>query len=227
MQVFRDIGQFEQRTAANFGNWLARIADNRLCDAIKQHDRAKHGGNLQQLENAAGHDSSLVSLWDWLAAADTSPDSIVSREEAVQALRVALAGLPHDQQMAIRIRFLEGKSLSPRSPWPRTPAVISSGISTSWKLRPANLSLYDAHYRDPFGAVSSKYARRWPAGRMPVRVRDNETGLSVIVQESYDKIIGQPLSQMRQGLILLSLITFGFSAAVIVPLWGVILRLVR
>lgn len=85
----------------------------------------------------------------------------------------------------------------------------------------------DANYRDPFGAVSPKYGKRWLAGRMPVKVRGNETGLSVIVQESYDKIIGQPLSQMRQGLILLSLITFGLSAAVIVPLWGIILRLVR
>ena len=62
---------------------------------------------------------------------------------------------------------------------------------------------------------------------MPVKVRGNDTGLSVIVQESYDTIIGQPLSQMRQGLILLSVISFGLSAAVIVPLWGIILRLVR
>ena len=85
----------------------------------------------------------------------------------------------------------------------------------------------DANYRDPFGEVSQKYEKRWLAGRMPVKVRGNDTGLSVIVQESYDNIIGQPLSQMRQGLFLLSVITFGLSTAVIVPLWGIILRLVR
>lgn len=85
----------------------------------------------------------------------------------------------------------------------------------------------DANYRDPFGEVSPKYKKRWLAGRMPVQVRGNDTGLSVIVQESYDNIIGQPLSQMRQGLILLSVISFVLSAAAIVPLWGIILRLVR
>jgi serine/threonine protein kinase len=85
----------------------------------------------------------------------------------------------------------------------------------------------DANYRDPFGEVSPKYKKRWLAGRMPVKVRGNDTGLLVIVQESYDNIIGQPLSQMRRGLILLSVITFGLSIAVIVPLWGIILRLVR
>jgi hypothetical protein len=85
----------------------------------------------------------------------------------------------------------------------------------------------DDAYRDPFGAVHPKYDRRWLADRLPVQVRGRDTGLSVIVQESYDEIIGRPLAQMRRGLILLSLITLGLSAAVIVPLWGIVLRLVK
>lgn len=125
LQAFRDIGQFEQRSDATFGNWLACIADNRLCDAIKQHDRVKHGGDLRRLEDAAGNDSSILSLWDWIAAADTSPGSIVAREEAVQALQVALAALPNDQRAAIRMRFLEGKSLEETaSALDRTPDAV-------------------------------------------------------------------------------------------------------
>ena len=68
---------------------------------------------------------------------------------------------------------------------------------------------------------------RWLAGQWPVEARGEATGLAVIVQERYDQIIGQPLAQMRRGLVLLSLITLGLSTAVIVPLWGIILRLVR
>jgi serine/threonine-protein kinase len=86
---------------------------------------------------------------------------------------------------------------------------------------------FDADYRDPFGLIAAKYAKRWLASRLPVKVRGSDCGLSVIVQESYDQIIGQPLTQMRRGLVLLSLITLGLSAAAIVPLWGLILRLVR
>src|SRR5687767_9841802 len=52
-QAFRDIGRFEQRDDATFGNWLARIAENRLLDAIKQHDCAKRGGDLQRVSDAA------------------------------------------------------------------------------------------------------------------------------------------------------------------------------
>lgn len=51
--------------------------------------------------------------------------------------------------------------------------------------------------------------------------------MDVIVQESYDETIGRPLDELRRGLIVLSLITLGLSAAVIVPLWGIVLRLVR
>jgi hypothetical protein len=87
--------------------------------------------------------------------------------------------------------------------------------------------MVDADYRDPFGEAHPKYAKRWLAGRLPVKVRGINTGLSVIVQESYDQIIGQPLAQMQRGLVLLSLITLGLSAAVIVPLWGIILKLVK
>jgi len=85
----------------------------------------------------------------------------------------------------------------------------------------------DANYRDPFAGESSHYNQRWLAGQLPVKVRGADTGLSVIVQESYGQIIGQPLREMRRGLILLSLATLALSAAVIIPLWVMILRMVR
>jgi RNA polymerase sigma-70 factor (ECF subfamily) len=110
-QAFRDIAQFQHRADASFGNWLAKIAENRLCDVIKEHDRAKRGGDMQRVEDAAGSDSSILSLWDWIAAADTSPGSIMARDEALNALQAALAALPAEQRAAIQLRFLEGKSL--------------------------------------------------------------------------------------------------------------------
>ena len=111
MQAFRDIATFEQRTDAGFGDWLARIAENRLCDAIRQHDRPKHGGDLRRVEDAPRDDSRIVSLWDWIAADDTSPASAAVRSEALQALQVALAALPEDQRAAIQMQQLEGKSV--------------------------------------------------------------------------------------------------------------------
>ena len=91
----------------------------------------------------------------------------------------------------------------------------------------------EAHRRampdDPWLAllVDPYYRQRWLAGQQPVMARGKDTRLRVIVQESYDALIGQPLTDLRSGLILLSLATLLLSAAVIIPLWTLILRLVR
>src|SRR4051812_29008255 len=53
LQAFRDIVRFEQRPDASFSDWLARIADNRLYDAIKEQDRQKRGGDLCRVEDVA------------------------------------------------------------------------------------------------------------------------------------------------------------------------------
>jgi RNA polymerase sigma-70 factor, ECF subfamily len=110
-QAFRDIRSFEPRGGANFGNWLAKIAENRLLDAIKEHDAPKRGGDLRRVSDAARDESRILSLWDWIAASDTSPSSVVAREEALHALNVALAALPPDQREAIRLKHFEGKSV--------------------------------------------------------------------------------------------------------------------
>lgn len=111
-QAFRDIGRFEPRAEGSFGKWLARIADNRLLDAIKQHDCEKRGGGMRQVNSLSEHDSRVLSLWDWIAADESSPSSIVARDEALAALQVALASLPHDQQEAVRLMHLEGMSVT-------------------------------------------------------------------------------------------------------------------
>lgn len=125
LQAFRDIAHFQPRTDATFGDWLARIAENRLCDAIRQHDRPKHGGDLQRVADCPRDDSRILSLWDWIVATDTSPPSAAVRGEAVQALQVALAALPDDQRLAIQLQHLEGRSVEEAAAaMGRTPGAI-------------------------------------------------------------------------------------------------------
>jgi tRNA A-37 threonylcarbamoyl transferase component Bud32 len=85
----------------------------------------------------------------------------------------------------------------------------------------------NADYRDPLGKFAPAYAGRYLASLMPVKAGGKDTRLRVIVQADYDQLIGRSLTQMRRGMIVLGLLTFALSAAAIVPLWGVILRLVR
>jgi RNA polymerase sigma-70 factor, ECF subfamily len=110
LQAFRDIGRFEPRAGASFGDWLSRIAEHRLLDAIKRHDRKKRGGGMAQV-GTAGDDSCLMPLLDWIAGDEAHPSSQAARAEALHALNVAIAGLEPDQRDAIRLRLLEGLSL--------------------------------------------------------------------------------------------------------------------
>jgi RNA polymerase sigma-70 factor (ECF subfamily) len=110
--AFRDIGRFEPRPGATFRDWLHRIADNRLYDAIKQHDRKRHGGDLHRIQEGERADGSVRSLWECIAGGDCSPASVAAQSEALQALQVALAGLSAEQRTAIQMHLLEGKSLA-------------------------------------------------------------------------------------------------------------------
>lgn len=111
LQVFRDMTRFELRDDSTFGDWISRIADNRLYDAIRQHGRQKHGGDLRRVPEEAHADGSIASLWEWTASGHTSPGSVAARSEALHALEVALASLPAEQRTAIQMRLLDGKSL--------------------------------------------------------------------------------------------------------------------
>jgi RNA polymerase sigma-70 factor (ECF subfamily) len=111
LQAFRDITRFEPRADATFGDWLNRIAENRLLDAIKQHDCEKRGGGWHRVGEGIGDESGMAPLLDWIASDDKSPSSVVARGEALQALQVALASLDQDQREALRLRLVEGKSL--------------------------------------------------------------------------------------------------------------------
>jgi RNA polymerase sigma-70 factor (ECF subfamily) len=111
LQAFRDVQRFEPRSDASFGDWLSRIAENRLLDSIKMHDRQKRGGNWGRVGEGSPDDSRLAPLLDWIAGAEAPPSSIVARAEALQALTVAIASLEQDQREAIRLRLLENMSL--------------------------------------------------------------------------------------------------------------------
>jgi serine/threonine protein kinase len=92
-----------------------------------------------------------------------------------------------------------------------------------------NVEMRTRDYHDPLAShpLGADYDRRWLAAMEPVRIRGQETGWSVIVQESYDSAIGSTLTRLRS-----SLIAYGFAAMamvmlVLVGLWGLAYRLLH
>ena len=111
-QVFRDISTFTPSTEKSFGTWLKAIAENRLRDAIKAQKRKKRGGGHTQVQPSASPDHDTVaSLAEMLSAGRSTPSQALARKEAVCAAQVAMAGLPEDHREAVRLHFLEGRSV--------------------------------------------------------------------------------------------------------------------
>ena len=82
-------------------------------------------------------------------------------------------------------------------------------------------------YRDPLAADADggDYARQWLACMEPVRVRNQDTGWIVIVQEAYETAIGATLDKLIHGLIRYGVIALGLIVLVMAGLWGIAKRL--
>lgn len=110
-QVFRDIGQFEQRGDGSFLAWLKGIADHRLADALKGIRRKKRGGDLHQFTPNEAAASTVRQLVDQVCVGSHFPSHFAAGNEAAQAIQIAVAALPDDQRDAIRARFFDGMTV--------------------------------------------------------------------------------------------------------------------
>jgi len=84
-------------------------------------------------------------------------------------------------------------------------------------------------YRDPAASVpeGADYNRHWLAWMDPVRVRGQDVGWGVIVQQSYERAIGSALPGLRAGLIRYGLAAVGMIVVVLLAMWGLAFRLLR
>ncbi len=93
--------------------WLHQICDRRLSQMLREQGAVKRGGETKTLR---GGDEGLRSSVAMLVArlADyrfDMPSEALARDEAVQAVVEGLRQLPEDQQAAIRLHYLDGRSL--------------------------------------------------------------------------------------------------------------------
>jgi RNA polymerase sigma-70 factor (ECF subfamily) len=111
-QVFVSISSYEPREGASFLAWLIAIAENRLRDCLRAHRRKKRGGGRSPIsDGASDSDSRGGKLFDVIAGSGSTPSQAVARREGIQAIQVAVAGLPDAYRQAVELRFFEGRSV--------------------------------------------------------------------------------------------------------------------
>lgn len=107
MEAFVQIHGFDLTRAEAFPQWLKRIAENNLRDAIRSLEAKKNPPPHLKLNSESG-DSSLA-LFDVLTSGGGTPSRIVRQDEAQTRLRRALACLPSDYAKVVQLYDLDGK----------------------------------------------------------------------------------------------------------------------
>ncbi|MEE8452652.1 MAG: sigma-70 family RNA polymerase sigma factor [Thermoguttaceae bacterium] len=110
LEAHRDLASFRGKAEGELVAWLRRILDNNLAQTIQRHVFAKKRSIRRErsLDDAVGTSHVLA---DFLAADQSSPSRRVMRGEAAIRLAQSMDQLPTDQHEAVRLRYLEGRSL--------------------------------------------------------------------------------------------------------------------
>jgi len=109
--AFRTAGRYRFDTIGVLEAWLRRVVENRVTDLQRAaRTRKRDARREESLPPAAT--SSYPDLAARLAATDSTPSRRAVQKETMAILLTSLARLPDDQRVAVRLRFLEGRSVS-------------------------------------------------------------------------------------------------------------------
>lgn len=109
-EVYRHIRRFEPSGPRSFFAWLATIADRKLLDSVKGQRAAKRSPPAGAKRVTLDRSTSLLGLVRLVDKKSKTPSRVISRQEAIQALQVALASLPEPCRQVVWMRHIEGKA---------------------------------------------------------------------------------------------------------------------
>lgn len=110
-EAFLHIKRFDGNSGTTFVRWLRLIAENNLRDAVRGLARQKHPPPANRVHLAAGGDS-FVGLLGMLGATSATPSRAASLDETRTLLEGAIARLPSEYAMVVRLYDLEGGSIA-------------------------------------------------------------------------------------------------------------------
>jgi RNA polymerase sigma-70 factor (ECF subfamily) len=107
LEAHRSFRQFAGHDARELTAWLQGILDHKVAGVIRDHAllQKRDVRRERSLDDSRG---STASLKQELDAGLSSPSQKAMRGEEEQRLARALAALPDDQRLAVRLRHLEG-----------------------------------------------------------------------------------------------------------------------
>jgi RNA polymerase sigma-70 factor (ECF subfamily) len=109
LRAVRAIRSFQPQGSDAFFRWLVTIARNLMTDQLRHAIAAKNAGSLAPMDTT---DSSVAQLLSELAVYNRTPSRSAINHELLQALNNALSRILPEQAEALRLRHLDGLSIS-------------------------------------------------------------------------------------------------------------------
>ncbi|MCC6357162.1 MAG: sigma-70 family RNA polymerase sigma factor [Phycisphaerales bacterium] len=123
-QVFLGFPKARFEDPPRFFAWLQAVAENRMRDAIDYLNAAMRGGG-RPAEGVSACERSRAFVIALLSSDGETPSLALREEEARVALELAIAQLPADQAIALRLYRLEGRPIEEvATALKRTPGAI-------------------------------------------------------------------------------------------------------
>lgn len=109
LEAYAAIEQFHGGTEAEFSAWLKQILRHNVTNLVRDNRAAKRDVRREQYLDAG--EGSVSVTWMQPAGRGTSPSMHVIKAEAAINLAKAIDALPVEQQIAVRMRHLEGRGI--------------------------------------------------------------------------------------------------------------------
>ena len=109
LSVYRNFHQFAGAEEGEFVAWLQQVLQNNIQEFIRNHTQVQKRA-VQREQRLEATDESTAAGFQPVSP-DPSPSQQAVRSEEELRLNRYLAQLPNDQQAAVRLRHLEGRSL--------------------------------------------------------------------------------------------------------------------
>jgi RNA polymerase sigma-70 factor, ECF subfamily len=101
IEAFDGIQRLAVERVAAFQNWLYRLAENNIRDAIRHLDAAKRPSPGKRL-TPTNENEACLDLVEALGVHSVTPSRVAAAKEARQLLQAALEDLPPDHQEVVR-----------------------------------------------------------------------------------------------------------------------------
>ncbi|MBV8779779.1 MAG: sigma-70 family RNA polymerase sigma factor [Phycisphaerae bacterium] len=112
-EAIRRIRELKNLEPRALESWLFTIARNRIGQELRMHRAQKRGAGRTRGENELDNgESEVIQLLQDLAVYERTPSQSALARERIEQLEEAMANLNGDQQIVLRMRYMQGMDVS-------------------------------------------------------------------------------------------------------------------